>query len=223
MSLIETLARTNFPSQPIFGGVGGAPWLQENLFLKPDTQWWHHDDDKHNDDKEPEPVPEPVPEPEPVPAADPAPAETDPHYNPADEIYYSLNHCDFECKVTVSIHMIVMMIHLWTNGEQMGGWARGNLFLLMNTGWFLTLFSFNMALASEYPSFLDLPSWKRKVPYGIALITMIYFTIGLVSLSFKLTAGETIADTMQEIIFAYILWLMLPAAVESGLYMFLVG
>ena len=162
-------------------------------FFKPDMQWWHHDD-KHPKDEEAEPAPEPITEE--IPADDDTRSETaDPHYHPADEIFYSMGHCDLECKITVFIHILLMMIHLWTNGEQLRGWGRGNLFLLLNTAWFITLFSYNMALASEYPSFLDIPSWKRKVPFGIALITVIYFVIGSLSLTFKIRDGNSITDT----------------------------
>ena len=128
-------------------------------------------------------------------------------------------HCDtIACQASFPIAFIMLALHLWTNIEAMQAWAHFNLLLLSGTAWFLFILFWNHALILEYPGFMEMETWKRTVPFALALMYFVYWMLGLIGELLKLWAGATPGDVNFEIIFAYILYINFPSALISLSY-----
>ena len=190
--------------------------------------WW----DRHNDDEdevdEPEPVPEPEPTPEPVPEPEPVvePEEDDDsgyEYHPYDDFVYSMHHCDSVCTHLYAAHLILFAVHLHTNIELLHGWADGNLILLAHSAFLFILSSWNMGLVVEYPELLNAKSEWRTVPFTISFIFLAAWLPAFFSGFVRVQRGETLKDSIHDVVFAYIMWLTTPTAIVSMFYTILLG
>ena len=140
-------------------------------------------------------------------------------YRAKDDLIYSWDHCQGFCQFAYGLHLILWMIHLYTNIEMLHAWANGNLFLLMGTMWFILMAMWDMGLIMKYPEFLGMPTLNRTIPFGFALIFLAYYYIGVFSLIFKLKAGHrSLNESTVEVIFAYLLYLNTPTAIISTIY-----
>ena len=100
----------------------------------------------------------------------------------------------------------------------MGGWAEGSLILLLATSWFLFISIWNMALIMDYEGFLNMPMWKRTLPWGISMTYSLYFVFGIIAWIIKSNTSMTRQDSFEDIVFAFILWLSAPTFLISTTY-----
>ena len=100
-------------------------------------------------------------------------------------------------------------------------WAEGNLMLVTKTIWFSLISLWNMALIMSLEDILSLASWKRSVPWGLSLLPVVFWWVAFVLEMVKLFKGGSWQDSVQEIFFAYVLWLNIPLASASSLYIVL--
>ena len=51
--------------------------------------------------------------------------------------------------------------------------------LLFGSMWYGLLVVWNMGLLLHYPEFLEMPKWKRTVPFGAAVIFTTYWLVSM--------------------------------------------
>ena len=56
------------------------------------------------------------------------------------------------------LHIVLWMIHLWTNIEVMYAWANGNFLLLASSVGFVFISIWDMGLIMKYPEFMMMPT-----------------------------------------------------------------
>lgn len=112
-------------------------------------------------------------------------------------------------------------IHLFIHVEQMYAWAEGNIMLIWGTIWFTLTSVWNVGLLLKMPELLTLPRWTRLVPFGLSIMHLSYFFSGTITEVMKVLDGETWVDTVEEIVFAYLLWINTPTAVTELIYLYL--
>ena len=100
--------------------------------------------------------------------------------------------------------------------EQLRFWAEGNLILLSGTMWYLFITLWNTLVMLEYPEVMVLPAWTRIVPFALSIIWLSYYFSGIVVEVHKLLNGQTWTDTVEEIFFAYVLWISTPTALTEA-------
>lgn len=116
-----------------------------------------------------------------------------------------------------------MSFHLWTNAEELRGWAGGNLLLLGNSIFFMYLIMGNLLLIISYPEFLEANRMIRVIPFIMAMVYNTYWYIGVIATIFKIknTTDGTVWETNEELIFAYLLWIGTPGGIVATIYMYL--
>ena len=130
----------------------------------------------------------------------------------------AMNNCNSYCAMAVFLQFILLGIHLYVNMEQLHAWAMGNLWLLISTLWFVFISMWNLMLTIRLPEFYMLTSWKRVVPFVMASIGLFYWTAGVIFEIVKYASGDTWWDTVEEIFFAYWLWIQVPTAIIDLYY-----
>ena len=90
--------------------------------------------------------------------------------------------------------------------------------LLLGTVWYIFISIWDIGMILNLTFFYALKGWARTVPWVVAFVHATYFYIGLGFEIVKLFQGETWKDTVQEIFFAYVLWLNTPTAIIELIY-----
>mmetsp|Transcript_14942 Transcript_14942/g.20259 ORF Transcript_14942/g.20259 Transcript_14942/m.20259 type:complete len:104 (-) Transcript_14942:65-376(-) len=70
----------------------------------------------------------------------------------------------------------------------------------------------------EYPEVMVMSSWTRVLPFALSIVWLCYYFSGVVIEIYKLMNGETWKDTVEEIFFAYVLWISTPTAITELSY-----
>ena len=142
-----------------------------------------------------------------------------PGYSPRDDFIMSVTNCNSLCEMLWGANIVLAMIHLYTNADQLEGWANGNVMLLLGTVWFVFISVWNMGMIVDFPELLALPQWQRTVPFAFAAMFNSYYYTALFALVWKIRQGGNWYDTTQEILFAYVVWLNTPSALVGTSYM----
>ena len=98
-------------------------------------------------------------------------------------------------------------------------WAEGSLILIIGSVWFHFINVWNMAIVMKYPGFMEMESWKRTMPFGMSLMFNLYYYAGVIAWFVKLWTMDTNQDSVEEIVFGFIIWLSTPTAFVSTAYM----
>ena len=98
-------------------------------------------------------------------------------------------------------------------------WAEGSFILILGSVWFHFINVWNMAVVMKYPGFMEMESWKRSLPFGLSLMFNVYYYAGVLAWYIKLWTMDTRQDSVEEIIFGFIIWLSTPTALVSTAYM----
>jgi len=68
-----------------------------------------------------------------------------------------------------------------------------------------------------------MPKYKRIVPFVLSLMGLFYYFTGLGYEIYKVSSGETWKDSVEEIFFAYVLWIATPTAIIETSYVTLMA
>ena len=66
-----------------------------------------------------------------------------------------------------------------------------------------------------------MPSWMRSVPWGLSLLPVVNWWTAFVIEIGKVLGGGTWQDNVEEIFFAYVIWLNIPLSAASTTYIVL--
>ena len=116
--------------------------------------------------------------------------------------------------------MVNFGIHLFVHVELMYAWAHGNVMLLWSTIWFTFLSLWNVALLLKLPELFTLPRWTRVAPFVFSSAHLAFVLVGLGGEILDWFSGDTWKDTVEEIVFMYVLWLNTPTAIIESSYVY---
>ena len=132
-----------------------------------------------------------------------------------DRLHY---HCDAKCLVTMLVNGALLGYHLFIHAEALHAWANGNLILIWSSAWFVFISIWNVLVMLEYPEVMVMAKWTRVLPFFLCIVFLSYFFAGVAIEIIKVSRGETWKDSVEEIFFAYVLWIQTPTAIVEGMY-----
>ena len=123
-----------------------------------------------------------------------------------------------ECVVEMMISLLLWAWHMYQYGDFMYMWAEGSFILITGSLWFHFITVWNMAIVMKYPGFMEMDSLYRFLPFAMALMFNLYYYAGVIAWFVKLWTMDTRQDSVEEIIFGFIIWLSTPTAFVSTAY-----
>ena len=119
---------------------------------------------------------------------------------------------------TFYLEFLLLGMHLFVHVDQLHAWANGSLMLIFSTIWYLFISIWNILVMFEYPEVMILKPWTRIVPFALSIVWLCYYFSGMVVEVYKWMTGDSWKDTVEEIFFAYVLWISTPTALTEASY-----
>jgi hypothetical protein len=108
------------------------------------------------------------------------------------------------------------MAHYVINAFSLGGWAGGNIILLLNTYYTTWLTIFSVLLLQGEPSMMMSPYNFRLGLFICSALTVSLFFGNMITIFIKYLAGTTPTDSFGEVISLYVLVLQFGAFIPAS-------